>query len=214
MTLDHLAVFGLNACRTNLMTVTEVDLVSLIRSGDFTKLREELVQRPPPELAAGVAELQAEDQVFAFRILPRRLAATVFEYMPAGAQSALVKAMGQEDVSALLNQMAPDDRTALFGELPANVTKHLLSLLTPEERAEAVTLLGYSPGTIGRLMTPHYVAVREDWSVQQVMDYVREHGQDSETLNVIYVVDDKGCLVDDIRMREFLVVPLTRECRI
>ena len=110
--------------------------------------------------------------------------------------------------SALLNDMAPDDRTLLFGELPANVTKHLLSLLTPEERSEAVTLLGYAPGTIGRLMTPHYIAVREDWSVSRVMDFVREHGQDSETLNVLYVVDEKGCLIDDIRMREFLVVPL------
>jgi magnesium transporter len=106
--------------------------------------------------------------------------------------------------------MAPDDRTLLFGELPANVTKHLLSLLTPEERTEAITLLGYEPGSIGRLMTPHYIAVREDWSVQEVMDFVREHGQDSETLNVIYVVDDRGLLIDDIRMREFLVAPLTR----
>ena len=134
----------------------------------------------------------------------------MFEYLPAPAQEALVKTMGQEDVAALLNHMAPDDRTLLFGELPANVTKHLLSLLTPEERTEAITLLGYEPGTIGRLMTPHYIAVREGWSVQEVMDFVREHGQDSETLNVIYVVDEQGLLIDDIRIREFLVVPLTR----
>src|SRR2546425_11080400 len=149
--------------------------------------------------------LRPDEQVIAFRLLPRKLAASVFEYLPPGAQGALVKTMGQEDVAALLNNMAPDDRTLLFGELPANVTKHLLSLLTPEERAEAVTLLGYAPGTIGRLMTPHYIAVREEWSVQQVMDFVREHGQDSETLNVIYVVDDRDILIDDIRIREFLL---------
>jgi magnesium transporter len=145
----------------------------------------------------------------AFRALPRRLAADVFEYLHPAEQLALVKTMGREDVAALLNNMAPDDRTVLFEELPANVTKDLLSLLTPEEWAEAVTLLGYAPGTVGRLMTPHYIAVREDWTVQRVMDFVREHGQDSETLNVIYVVDEKGCLIDDIRIREFLVVPLT-----
>src|SRR4029077_1509018 len=148
--------------------------------------------------------------VIAFRILPRRLAATVFEYMPPGAQRALVTAMGSEQIASLLNHMAPDDRTLLLSELPANVTKHLLALLTPIERAEAVTLLGYAPGTIGRLMTPHYIAVREHWTVQEVMDFVRTHGQDSETLNVIYVVDEAGLLIDDIRMREFLVVPLTR----
>ena len=185
------------------------DIQRLIHATDFAELRERLVGLRPVEVAAAILMLKPDEQVLAFRVLPRAFAADVFEYLNPVAQRVLVKTMGQEDVAALLNHMAPDDRTLLFGELPANVTKHLLSLLTPEERSEAVTLLGYEPGTIGRLMTPHYIAVREDWSVQQVMDFVREHGQDSETLNVIYVVDEDGRLIDDIRMREFLVVPLT-----
>src|SRR5437867_4949666 len=191
-------------------TETGVDVVSLIRQSDFGRLREELSQWRPQEIAARLAELRPDDQVLAFRILPRRLAASVFEYLSVDQQRALVKAMGQEDVAALLNHMSPDDRTWFLSELPANVTKPLLALLTPEERAEAVRLLGYEPGTVGRLMTPHYIAVREDWTVQQVLDYVREHGRDSETLNVIYVVDDDGVLIDDIRIREFLVVPLSK----
>src|ERR1700730_5190007 len=182
----------------------------LIRLNDFAQLRERLVVLRPPEIASVMLDLRKDEQVITFRVLPRKLAAAVVEDLEPAAQRALVKTMGQEDVAALLNHMAPDDRTLLFGELPANVTKHLLSLLTPEERSEAVTLLGYAPGTIGRLMTPHYIAVREEWSVQQVMDFVRQHGQDSETLNVIYVVDENGYLIDDIRMREFLVVPLSK----
>jgi magnesium transporter len=187
-----------------------IDIAGLIRSGALAELRGQLSDLRPQEIAPAMEDLRPDEQVIAFRLLPRKLASGVFEYLRPPAQLALVKAMGQEDIAALLNQMAPDDRTMLFGELPANVTKHLLSLLTPEERSEAVTLLGYAPGTIGRLMTPHYIAVREHWSVQQVMEFVREHGQDSETLNVIYVVDETGCLIDDIRMREFLVVPLTK----
>jgi magnesium transporter len=181
-----------------------------IRSADFARVRDRLVGFRPVEVAETMLELNADERVIAFRVLPREFASDVFEYLPAPAQETLVKSMGHEDVAALLNHMAPDDRTVLLGELPANVTKHLLSLLTDEERTEAITLLGYEPGTIGRLMTPHYIAVREDWTVQQVMDFVREHGQDSETLNVIYVVDEQGLLIDDIRMREFLVVPLTK----
>jgi magnesium transporter len=189
------------------MTNTTLDLVPLIRSGDFAALREELVRWRPRELAEAIAELAAEDQVIAFRILPRRVAAAVFEYMPPPTQRALVKAMGQEEVADLLNDMAPDDRTWFLSELPANATKQLLALLTPDEREEAVTLLGYAPGTVGRLMTPHYIAVREDWAVQRVLDYIRERGHNSETLNVLYVVDDAGCLIDDIRTRDFLVAP-------
>ena len=190
------------------MTETPVDVVSLIRSGDFARLRDELARQRPHEIAGALSELRADDRVIAFRILPRRLAASVFEYLSGEQQRALVKAMGQQDVAALLNDMSPDDRTWFLSELPANVTKPLLALLTPEERAEAVTLLGYAPGTVGRLMTPHYVAVLEGWTVQQVLDHVRQHGQDSETLNVIYVVNEAGVLIDDIRIREFLVVPL------
>jgi magnesium transporter len=185
------------------------EIEGLIRSADLARLRDRLVGLLPQEIAGIIQHLKTDEQVITFRVLPRALAATVFEYLPSAAQGDLVKSMGQEDIAALLNHMAPDDRTLLFGEVPANVTKQLLSLLTPEERREAVTLLGYPPGTIGRLMTPHYIAVREGWTVQQVMEFVREHGRDSETLNVIYVVDDRGRLIDDIRMREFLVVPLT-----
>jgi len=192
------------------MTDTTLDLSRLIRAGDLPRLRDELRAWRPQELASTLCGMRPDDQVIAFRILPRRSAATVFEYMPADCQRSLVKAMGQEDIANLLNHMSPDDRTLLLSELPANATKQLLTLLTPEERAEAVTLLGYAAGTVGRRMTPHYIAVREDWTVRQVLDYVREHGQNSETLNVIYVVDDAGVLIDDIRIREFLVVPLDK----
>ncbi len=160
-----------------------------------------------------LCELRSEDCVLAFRILDRRAASAVFEYMPPECQQSLVKAMGHEDVAALLNHMSPDDRTLFLSELPANATKQLLSLLTPEERREAVALLGYAADTVGRLMTPHYIAVSEDWTVQQVLDYVRGHGRDSETLNVIYVVDGDGVLIDDIRIREFLVVPIERRVK-
>jgi magnesium transporter len=190
------------------MAETTADLAAIIRSGDYVALKDELVRWRPPEIAFAVSELRDDEQVIAFRILPRRLAASVFEYMPRDAQRALIKAMGHEDVADLLNHMAPDDRTLFLSELPANVTKELLALLTEEERAEAVTLLGYASGTVGRLMTPHYIAVREDWTIQHVLDYIREHGPHSETLNVVYVVDDAGTLIDDIRTREFLVAPL------
>jgi magnesium transporter len=118
--------------------------------------------------------------------------------------------MAQEDIAALLNNMAPDDRTMFLEELPATATRQLLSLLTPAERSVAVTLLGYPEDSIGRLMTPEYVGVREHWTVREVLDYIREHGQDSETLNVVYVVDEQGLLIDDIRIRELLLTPLDK----
>ncbi len=181
------------------------DIEQLIRERDFFALRSELRDRPPTELAALITELETEDQVILFRVLPRRLATDVFEYMELDEQEQLLKAMTQEHVSRILNDMAPDDRTELLEELPATVTKQLLALLTPEERTVAVSLLGYPEGSIGRLMTPDYVRVREEWTVEHVLDHIRRHGSDSETLSIIYVVDERGVLIDDVRIREFLL---------
>ena len=182
------------------------ELAAVLRDRDFSRLRDMVRNRPPSEVAAVLTDLSQEDRVVFFRVLPRKDAAAVFEYLSLEAQEALLKSMAHEDVAALLNNMAPDDRTMFLEELPAAATRQLLTMLTPEERAVAVTLLGYPEGSIGRLMTPHYVAVRAHWTVREVFDYVRTHGRDSETLNVIYVVDEQGLLIDDIRIREILLV--------
>jgi magnesium transporter len=186
------------------------ELAQMLRGRDYARLRDMLRNRHASDVASLLTALPLEDQAVIFRVMPRKDAAVVFEYLSQESKEALLKAMAQEDVAELLNNMAPDDRTLFLEELPAEPTRQLLALLTPAERAVAVTLLGYPERSVGRLMTPNYVAIREQWTVREVLDYVRAHAQDSETLNVIYVVDDQGLLVDDVRIREFLLAPLER----
>src|SRR5215468_7005505 len=187
------------------MQAIQTRLEDAIRLRDFAGLRDAVNGFPPSELADLIGELPGEQQATVFRVLPRTTAATTFEYLPYDKQEELLKSLAQEEVAAILNEMSPDDRTMLLEELPAAATRQLLPLLNEKERAEAVKLLGYPEGRVGRFMTPHYIAVRPHWAVQEVLDYVRRHGQDSETLNMIYVVDEDGVLIDDIRMRKFLL---------
>jgi len=176
-----------------------------LRSRDFAGLREAVDNLPPSDLANLIGELPSEQQVPVFRVLPRKTAAATFEYLPLEKQEELLRSLGHEDVAAILNEMSPDDRTMLLEELPAAATRQLLSLLNEQERSVALKLLGYPEDSVGRLMTPNYIAVQPEWTVQHVLNYIREHGQDSETLNLVYVVDDRGVLIDDIRMRKFLL---------
>src|SRR6184192_2045090 len=189
--------------------ILEPEIRSLIDARNFAALRELYREWPQADVAEVILDLPEDEQVIIFRVLPHDLAADVFEYIGIDAQQKLLRAMAHEQVVGILNEMAPDDRTALLEELPSAAARQLIQLLTPEERRVATALLGYPEDSVGRLMTPDFIAVREDWTVQQVLDFIREHGQDSETLNVIYVVDDRGKLIDDIRMREFLLRPLT-----
>jgi magnesium transporter len=184
------------------------NLDDIFRSRDFAALRENLSRLTPRELAELIGDAPTHEQAIFFRILPRKLAAATFEYLPVKEQRHLVSAMAQSETAAILNEMSPDDRTMLLEELPAEVTKDLLTTLPADERAVAVTLLGYREKSVGRLMTPDYVAVRPEWTVRYVLDYIREHGADSETLSTIYVVDEGGKLIDDLRIRVFLLAPL------
>src|SRR5437588_3537861 len=185
------------------------EIKTLIEARDFNGLRDLFKEWPPADVAEVILELPEDEQVIIFRVLPATLAADVFEYIGIEEQQNLLRAMAHEQVVGILNEMSPDDRTALLEEMPSEAARQLIKLLTPEERQIARSLLGYPEDSVGRLMTPDFIAVHEDWTVQQVLDFVREYGRDSETLNIIYVVDDHNKLIDDVRMREFLVRPLS-----
>ena len=185
------------------------EIKSMIDARNFGALRELFKEWPPADLAEVILDMDENDRVIIFRVLPHTLAADVFEYLDVDAQQELLRAMAHEQVVAILNEMSPDDRTALLEEMPSAAARQLIKLLTPEERRIAQALLGYPEGSVGRLMTPDFIAVHDEWTVKEVLDYVRENGQDTETLNVIYVVDDRGKLIDDLRIREFLLKPLT-----
>ncbi len=184
------------------------EIKEMIAHRNFAGLRETFAEFPAVDAAELIAELPAEERAVVFRILPHSLAADVFEYLEPEAQQDLLKAMSSEQAAAVLNEMSPDDRTALLEELPGTAVAQLLTLLTPEERKVAQQLLNYPEGSVGRLMTPDFVSVRDDWTIQRVLDHVRQNGRDSETLNVIYVTDERGLLIDDVRIREFLIQPV------
>ena len=116
-----------------------------------------------------------------------------------------LRVQNEQKLSNLINDIEPDDRTAFFEELPGKITQRLIQLLTPEERQIAVQLLGYPEDSIGRLMTPEYIAVKPTDTIEYTFEHIRKYGKDSETLNVIYVVDTEWKLIDDIKIREILL---------
>jgi magnesium transporter len=191
-----------------LSRLLQPEIKSLIEERKLSILKEILQDWSPADIAELLIDLDEKERVIIFRLLQTELAADTFEYLDFDTQMDLLRAMGNEEVAAILNEMDPDDRTALFEELPASATKQLIQLLSPEERKTAVTLLGYPENSVGRLMTPDYIAVKPDWTIQQTLDYIRENGKNKETLNILYVIDNKGKLIDDIKIRDILLAPL------
>jgi magnesium transporter len=179
-----------------------------IRTQSDAEIARLFLNSQPAMIGAVLDGIDAQDRVRLLRALPVDQAANGFTFLPAKMQSDLLGQMPQDLIAAVLNRMPDDDRTTLLTQLPPPTTTRMLALLNPDERKSAVALLGYPPSSVGSLMTPHYIAVSKDWSIQKVLDYVRANGQDSDTLSMIYVVDDAEHLIDDIPIRQFLLAPV------
>jgi len=132
-------------------------------------------------------------------------AVNVFRILDFPTQERIIKKLSGNKLNQIIKDLPPDDRTALFSELKGDVVKKMITLLPPEERKESLALLGYKEDSIGRLMTPDYIAVKPEWSISRVLAHIRRYGKNSETIDVVYVIDKEGVLLDDIRIREVLL---------
>lgn len=170
-------------------TVAE-QIRSLIERKDWTELKQHLDGWSPPEVADLILSLDKPDRVVVFRLLRHDISSDVFAHLESDDQDHLIRDLTDEETRLLLADMRPDDRTELLGELPGRLAQKLLNLLEPDDLREARELLGYPEESIGRLMTPDYVAVKRGWTVAKALDHIRKKGSDSETVNVVYVTDD------------------------
>lgn len=175
-----------------------------LNSGDPLEIRELLDHQNITDVADVVYELpDYESQIIAAMSVHR--AAGVFKILEFPTQKSIIQTLPPAKTAELLNELPPDDRTGFLEELPSNVVRELIKLLDNEERKITLSLLGYPENSVGRLMTPDYVYVYENNTVQQVLETVRRVGKNSETIDVIYVINNKGELLDDIRIREFIL---------
>jgi magnesium transporter len=184
------------------------EIRELIEAHDDDTLREVVNRWHSADLADLVNALTTSEQVHVLRLIKPGLAADAFAYLDLDTQQEVLKSLSVNESKYILNEMAPDDRTALLAELPPDQAERLIDLLDPEQKVIARALLDYGEDSVGRLMTPDYVVVRKEWTLRHVLDHIRAHGRDSETLNVIYIVDDLNRLIDDLRIREILLAPL------
>lgn len=178
----------------------QADLEEIIRAKNWDELREAFSELDPPDIAELLIDLPVEEEGVVFRVLPREKAATVFSYLPLDRQEELLHALSNDQVRSILDQMTPDDRTRLLEELPSEVTRRLLETLPPAELAIARTLLGYPEGSAGRVMTPEYVALPPDMTAREALEFIRRNGRGKETLNVVYIVDSQGMLLEDLKL--------------
>ena len=181
------------------------EIHDLIENRRWSELKDVLASWPIPEVAELILDLEKADRVILFRLIPREISADVFAYMDQEQRNNLLFDLTDRETRELLSDLSPDDRTELLEELPAKVTRTMLNLLNHEDLREARELLGYPEESIGRKMTPDFVAVRPDWTIKEALEHIRKFGKDSETIYRIYITDKNGKLLDDILLRNIII---------
>ena len=166
---------------------------------------DHITSKHPADIADQLTQKSSKDRVLSFLLLAGEAKAEVFPYFDSEIQQELILNLGDEATKELFNELAPDDRTLLLTDFPDSIIKEIINLLDQKEREQALNLLGYESDSIARLMTPHYIQARKDWTVKRVLESIKIYGKKAETLNFVYVVNDKNKLIDDLRIGQLLM---------
>lgn len=194
---------------TSFTQLLEPEMQRLINEQAFRELRDTLSVLEAADIADMIETLPPESGVVAFRVLPRDISAKVFAELEQPVQESLLEELGAERSSRLIESMDPDDRAALLDELPVEIATRLIQRFSPTNRMVTRAILGYPADSVGRLLTPDYVRVRGDWSVEKALEHIRRYGHNAETVDWVFVIDQEGKLIDDIHIREILLTELS-----
>ncbi len=176
----------------------------LLETKQYTRLRQKMEEMNTADIAVILEELEEEELLKIFRILPKSMAADVFSYLEVDNQQFIITSLSERDAAGIINNLMADDATDLLEEMPANIVKKLLANASPETRRDINHLLRYPEDSAGSIMTVEYVDLKENMTVQDAIDRIRQIGLDSETINICYVLDAKRTLVGTVALRYLL----------
>ena len=188
--------------------IKDLEIVKeLLETKQYTRLRQKMAEMNIADIAVVLEELDEEDLLKIFRILPKNMAADVFSYLEVDSQQFIITSLSEKDAASIINNLMADDATDLLEEMPANVVKKLLANAHPETRRDINHLLRYPEDSAGSIMTVEYVDLKENMTIQDAIDRIRQIGVDSETINICYVLDAKRTLVGTVALRYLLISP-------
>ena len=188
--------------------IKDLDVIrELLETKQYTTLRQKVADMNTADVAAVMEEMEEEELLKIFRILPKSMAADVFSYLEVDNQQMIITSLSDKEAANIINNLMADDATDLLEEMPANVVKKLLANASAETRRDINHLLRYPEDSAGSIMTVEYVDLKENMTVQDAIARIRQVGVDSETINICYVLDSKRTLVGTVALRYLLISP-------
>ena len=185
--------------------ILELEIKELLETKQYTRLRQKVAEMNEADIASAMEELEEEELLKMFRILPKGMAADVFSYLEVESQQFIITSLSERDAGLIIDNLMSDDATDLLEEMPASVVKRLLACASPETRRDINHLLRYPEDSAGSIMTVEFMDLKEDITVEEAIARIRKKGVDSETINICYVLDKQRTLVGTVALRYLLL---------
>lgn len=188
--------------------IKELDVIKeLLETKQYTRLRQKMSDMNTADIAFVMEELEEGEILKIFRILPKSMAADVFSYLEVDSQQFIITSLSEREAANIIDNLMADDATDLLEEMPANIVKKLLASASADTRRDINHLLRYPEDSAGSIMTVEYVDLKENMTVEDAIQRIRQIGVDSETINICYVLDAKRTLVGTVALRYLLISP-------
>lgn len=194
-----------------IVQLLKTEFEELIKLQEWQTIKEVIADMPAVDIAELLEEIDNDMALLVFRLIKKSKASDVFSYLQTDSQLALIQQFNSAQVREITTNMSPDDRASFLEELPGGVTQIIMNSMNPKDLNEVRQLLGYPEYSVGRIMTPKYVRIKSDWTVERALDHIRKWGRRAETINVIYVVDEKEKLIDDLTLSQLIMAPPLQE---
>ncbi len=180
-------------------------LLQLVEERHFRRLRELLIEMNVVDVADFLDELEPERQAVVFRLLPKGIAAEVFTYLEdSDDQEKIINALSDRELKEVFDELYLDDAVDLIEDMPANVVSRILRNTDDKTRTQLNTLLNYPKDSAGSLMTPEFIFLHPNSTVEQSFSRIRQVGIDKETIYTCYVTQNR-VLVGVVTVRRMML---------
>ena len=192
-----------------LMELSMDKILQYLDEKKFFKARDELLKFNAVDIAELLEDISEETDldmaVILFRLLPKAVSVDVFAELPSDSQIDVINMITDKEISYIMQEMDFDDKIDVLEELPANVVDKILEKTPKNERKLINTFLNYPDDCAGSLMTPDYISLKKDWTVERALEHIKEVGMDAETVYTCYVKDSGRKLLGIVSLSTLVI---------
>ncbi len=180
-------------------------IVSLYSEKKYLEIKAILTEMNPVDVALLFDEFESDRQILLFRLLPKEEAAETFVELDNDSQEAIIRAFSDMEIREVLDELYLDDTVDIIEEMPATIVKRILKNTDAQTRASINTLLKYPEDSAGSIMTPEFVDLKKNNTVEDAIKRIRRTGVDKETIYTCYVTDESRHLIGVTTVKELLL---------